>query len=127
MPGEALPGALPVSAGTMPRSRHVRREIRSVRARRARYPIVLTVQYALNGRTCFGVTTNISSSGMFIATREVLAVNKPLKVTVDWPAVLEGRCPLCLVILGKVRRSGTYGMGVEIERYEFRLRRSPER
>ena len=92
------------------------------RRRRVRYPITLAVQYAANGGMRGGTTSNISSSGLFIATRDVLPVDQPIKVTIDWPAVLDGRCPLCLVVMGRVCRISRHGMGIAIEKHEFQLR-----
>lgn len=94
---------------------------------RARYLIELVVRYAVNGSVRCGMTANISSSGLFIAAHEALPVDMQIKVMIDWPAALDGRCPLCLVVLGRVRRIDRHGMGVAIEKYEFRLRHAPRR
>lgn len=127
MSGKVLLGLPAVSTGAIPFRGKVPSGSRSARLRCARYPIALPVQYRVNGFTRSGITTHISSSGMFIATREVLPVNQSIKVTIDWPAVLDGRCPLGLVVLGRVRRINGRGMEIAIEQYEFRLRRGPRR
>ena len=97
------------------------------RRNRVRFPVALPVRYSVDGRTRSGVTANMSSSGVFIATREVLPVDRRIKLTIDWPAALDGRCPLCLAVLGRICRISRHGMGVAIEKHEFRLRRAPGR
>jgi hypothetical protein len=89
---------------------------------RARYPITLAAEYIVDGCKHTGLTSNISSSGMFIATNASLPVAKQIKISIDWPAVLDGRCPLRLVVLGRVHRVNRDGMAIAIEKYEFRLR-----
>jgi hypothetical protein len=41
---------------------------------------------------------------------------------IDWPALLDQRCPLRLVITGKILRSDQTGTAVGIIRYDFRIR-----
>lgn len=102
-------------------------EVPQGRRRRVRYPIKLAVQYAMNGSTRGGITANISSNGMFIAASGVLPVDQLIRVKIDWPAPLDGGWPLSLVVTGRVRRITKHGMGIEIEKYEFRLRRAADR
>jgi len=84
----------------------------------------LAVEFLMNGRKCRGVTTNMSSSGVFVLTTDTLGVNKPIRLSIEWPAILEGRCPLCLAIQGRILRATRHGVAVGIEKYEFRLRPS---
>jgi hypothetical protein len=40
---------------------------------------------------------------------------------VNWPARLDGRCPLRLVVAGKVLRTAARGTVISVARYEYRL------
>jgi hypothetical protein len=67
-------------------------------------------------------TTDIGSGGVFLKTDQILPIGKQIQVMIDWPALLDQRCPLRLVITGKVLRSALSGTAVGILRYEFRIR-----
>jgi hypothetical protein len=45
-----------------------------------------------------------------------------VELSVTWPALLEGKCPLQFVATGRVVRSENNRAAVKIERYEFRTR-----
>ena len=38
-----------------------------------------------------------------------------------WPARVNGRCPLTVVIMGKVRRTTSRGTVISVMRYEYRF------
>ena len=67
-----------------------------------------------------GLTTNISSSGLWFTTANPLSTGLPIEVSMNWPALLNGVCPMKLMIYGCVVRSDERGAAVSIERYEFR-------
>lgn len=92
------------------------------RRERVRFPLALAVEYVLAGCNHTGVTANLSSAGIFVAARAIPPVNKQIKLSIDWPALLDGSCPLRLVVVGRVRRVNRYGMALAIEKYEFCLR-----
>jgi hypothetical protein len=60
--------------------------------------------------------------GVFLKTDKVLQVGESIQVLIDWPVALDQRCPLGLLIVGKVLRSNGAGTAVEIMRYEFGIR-----
>ena len=69
-----------------------------------------------------GNTLNMGSGGILFTTEDLLPVGRSVEVTVDWPAQLNGNCPLKFVAFGRVIRSQPGQAAVRIERYEFRTR-----
>lgn len=92
------------------------------RRRHQRFPITARSQYILAGIREQATTLDISSGGVFLKTEKILPVGKQIEVLIDWPALLDDRCPLRLVIAGKVLRSDQAGTAVGIIRYDFRIR-----
>jgi len=92
------------------------------RRQHQRFPITAQSQYILAGSKEQATTTDISSGGVFLKTAKILPVGKQIQVLIDWPALLDQRCPLRLVIIGKVLRSAEGGTAVGIIRYDFRIR-----
>jgi hypothetical protein len=71
-----------------------------------------------------GSTLNIGSGGILFTTEERLPVGRMVELSVNWPAKLDGVCPLQFVATGRVVRSEPQRAAVRIERYEFRTRSS---
>ena len=94
----------------------------SERRQHRRYPFAAESQYILDGRREHAITTDISSGGAFLKTRAPLPVGKWIELLIDWPVLLDQRCPIRLVIYGRVLRNDTRGAAVRIVRYDFRLR-----
>ena len=69
-----------------------------------------------------GTTLNIGSGGILFTTDEKLALGRMVEVSVNWPARLDGTCPLQFVATGRVVRSESDKAAVRIERYEFKTR-----
>src|SRR3954471_9030010 len=67
-----------------------------------------------------GKTLNISSSGVWFTTENMLTSGMPVEVSMNWPVLLNDSCPMKLMIYGCVIRSSEKGAAVSIERYEFR-------
>ena len=70
-----------------------------------------------------GITIDISSSGLLLATDRVLSPGLKVELRIHWPAKLDGRVRLNLVVFGKVIRVASEGVmqaGVKIDRYVFR-------
>jgi len=67
-----------------------------------------------------GKTLNISSSGVWFTTENMLTTGMPVEVSMNWPVLLNDSCPMKLMIYGCVVRSNERGAAVAIERYEFR-------
>ena len=104
-----LPGLQPALAATE-------------RRQHRRFPISAKSRYQLDGQFGTGTTANISSGGVFLQTAKTLPEGRQIQVWIDWPALLDDRCPLRLVIVGRILRSGREGAAVEIGRYSFHLR-----
>jgi hypothetical protein len=100
----------------------------SERRGNSRFPIQQDVHYRILGARSdpasgIGQTLNISSSGILFRTESPLTPGKHLEVSINWPAQLDGKCPLKLVARGWVKRCRGSQVAVEIEKYEFRTRR----
>ncbi len=67
-----------------------------------------------------GRTLNISSSGVWFTTENILSTGLPVELSMTWPARLNDVCPMKLMIYGCVVRSDQAGAALAIERYEFR-------
>jgi len=89
-----------------------------------RYPIKLDVEYRVvkKGRVeqGFGRTLNISSGGVFFETKNALPANGPIELLLNWPFLLEGVCPLKLVMQGRIVRSDGKGIAIKFKHHEFR-------
>jgi len=68
------------------------------------------------------VTCDIGSGGVCIDTPDSLPVGKRVRLSLDWPAALDGRHALRLIIIGKILRISERGTAVSILRHEYRLR-----
>src|ERR1039457_4366789 len=73
-----------------------------------------------------GKTLDISSGGVLFETVQRLRSGKRVELSVNWPALLDGGCPLKFVAVGRVVRAEERCAAMHIEQYEFRPRRSKE-
>ncbi|HLY16334.1 MAG TPA: PilZ domain-containing protein [Bryobacteraceae bacterium] len=73
-----------------------------------------------------GKTLDISSGGVLFETDQRLHSGKRVELSVNWPALLEGGCPLKFVAFGRVVRVENTVAAMHIEQYEFRTRRTKE-
>ncbi|MFN7997602.1 MAG: PilZ domain-containing protein [Bryobacteraceae bacterium] len=72
-----------------------------------------------------GQSINFSSSGLLFRTQgPSLHKGDRLEVSVIWPALLSGTCPLKFVAQGRVVRVEDRDVAIEIGPYEFRTRRA---
>ena len=90
-----------------------------------RFPVQQNVRYrVIQSRsdkiTGSGTTLNMGSGGILFTTEEKLVVGRMVEVSVNWPARLDGVCPLQFVATGRVVRSESDRAAVRIERYEFK-------
>jgi hypothetical protein len=91
-----------------------------------RYPIELEVEYRMvakgqSEQVGSGKTRNISSGGVLI----VDALGAPptggsIELMLSWPFLLEGVCPLKLVMRGRIVRSDVRGVAIQSNFHEFR-------
>src|SRR5664280_2653817 len=93
----------------------------------SRFPVREEVRYRVlhaRGLRASGVgkTLDIGSGGILFTTEERLPVGRLVEVSVNWPARLDGVCPLQFVATGRVIRSDVQRAAVRIERYEFKTR-----
>ena len=93
-----------------------------------RFPIREDVKYKLvQGKivtTGSGQTLNIGSRGVLLTTEHCLPMGRTVELSIKWPVLLDGACPLKFVASGRVIRSEEDRAVVRIERYEFRTRAS---
>lgn len=68
------------------------------------------------------MTKNISGKGILFSTQHTLRTGARVEILVDWPARLDGKTPLRLIIQGRVVRSIGSQAAVAIQRHEFRTR-----
>ena len=90
-----------------------------------RFPVQQNVRYrVIQSRsdkiTGSGTTLNMGSGGILFTTDERLVPGRMVEVSVNWPARLDGVCPLQFVATGRVVRSEADRAAVRIERYEFK-------
>jgi len=96
---------------------------------RQRFRIRQDISYkCLSGEQIFdkgvGKMLDISSSGVRFTTARALNVGENVEVTINWPALIDNKCLMKLVIKGSVVRSDSNNAAVKIEHYEFRTRAS---
>jgi hypothetical protein len=99
----------------------------SERRARLRFPIGRDVYYrCLSGGNVsdegVGKIVNVSSSGVRFTTAHALSVGKRVEVTVEWPALIDNKCQMKLVIRGWVIRSDSNSAAIKTEHHEFRTR-----
>ena len=66
-----------------------------------RFPVRENVRYQLirsklPGASGTGVTLDIGSGGILFTTQEALPIGRMVEISVNWPARLDGTCPLQL-------------------------------
>ena len=105
--------------GTGERERRIKR--RFPVAQEVRYKMLYGQRIAETGQ---GKIDNISSSGVWFSTENMLTPGMPVELSVNWPVLLHETCPMKLMIYGCVVRANEHGAAVAIERYEFRTQGS---
>lgn len=93
----------------------------------SRFPLKEDVRYTVVHSRALktsgtGKTLNFGSGGLLFTTEDRLPVGRTVELSVNWPALLGGKCPLQFVATGRVVRSESHRAAVRIERYEFRTR-----
>ena len=93
-----------------------------------RYPIILEVEYKLLKRSQVvefgsGSTLNISSSGVLFDANDTLHSTGVIELTLRWPFLLDGVCPLKLVIQGLVVRNHDKRIALSIKQHQFYIAR----
>jgi hypothetical protein len=84
-----------------------------------RYKILQPRAAAVSGA---GQTLNFGSGGLLFTTEEKLPIGRQVEISVNWPARIDGTCPLKFVAIGRVVRADFNQAAVRFERYEFKTR-----
>jgi hypothetical protein len=95
------------------------------RRRRQRFDLECEVRYRLlDSRRHLpqqtGKTINISSKGVLFETTGELPVGKRIELSIAWPAVLNDKCRLKMVAVGRLVRSSNGKAAALIQKHEFR-------
>jgi len=99
-----------------------------VKDRRAshRYAVSAEVRYLIIGRRSptagTGRTVDLSSRGALIQTTDPLPKGAKIKLSIAWPARLNGRLALSLEVDGRIARVDGLLVGVIFDHHEFRTR-----
>jgi hypothetical protein len=93
----------------------------------SRFPVREDLRYrVVQSRTAkvsgVGSTLNMGSGGILFTTEDKLPLGLMVELSVNWPAMLDGICPLQFVATGRVVRSEAQRAAVRIENYEFKSR-----
>jgi hypothetical protein len=96
----------------------------------SRFPVRENVKYTVIHSRALktsgsGKTLNFGSGGLLFTTEDRLPLGRTVELSVSWPALLGGKCPLQFVATGRVVRAEDDRAAVKIERYEFRTRGGP--
>jgi len=97
----------------------------SERRRRQRFPIECELRYRLlDSRRHLpqhtGKTINLSSKGVLFEAGCELPVGKRVEISIAWPALLNEKCRLKMVAIGRVVRAGDGRAAALIQKHEFR-------
>ena len=103
-------------------------EISGNRRSKQRFAIDLPLSYKIvkNGLVMgngTGTTVDMSSSGMAFRANETFKIGAHVELSINWPVLLNGDCPMKLVIEGRVARSDGQTTAIRMEHYEFRTQR----
>jgi hypothetical protein len=75
-------------------------------------------------KTGLGHTIDLSSSGLRFVADKPLLTGQKLDVSIDWPVLLDGATKLQLIMSGVVVRADGTAIALQIQRHEFRTRRT---
>jgi len=94
-----------------------------------RFPIDCALRYRVSGEKSenadgSGRTINMSSSGILFVTANPVAPGNRIQLWVSWPAKLNQKCAMNLVLRGTVVRAERGAVAVKINHREFRTRGS---
>lgn len=94
-----------------------------------RFPLRLAISYrASNPVACSCATpiktVNISSNGLLFEDNGSLQPGQHVQVSIEWPALLDRRVPLNLILEGRIVRTATGYAAMRVHRHEFKTRGS---
>lgn len=90
-----------------------------------RYPIGLEVEYKLLSKGRFerlgsGRTLNVSSGGACFKSNHTLPSKGAIELVMSWPLLLEGVCPLKLIMRGRIVRNDGQRVAIQAKYHEFK-------
>jgi hypothetical protein len=93
-----------------------------------RFPLELPVSYwTMSPPFCVGpagTTLNISRNGLLFETTEDLQPGQHIVLSVEWPARLDNRVPLNLILEGRILRCENGLAAMQTHKHEFKTRKS---
>jgi len=95
------------------------------RRKKARFPINRDLRYkVLEGDTIVssgvGTTLDMASAGIAFLTEAQIAAGSFIELSISWPVLLEGSCPMRLIVFGRLVRSSGRKAVCTVDKYEFR-------
>ena len=90
--------------------------------RRYAHEMELQFSYVLDGAPCYGsgATVDLSRAAVRFVADDPPPQGSDVELRISWPFLLQGVCPLELVIRGPVMAAGERGTILGIRHYEFR-------
>src|SRR5512140_3348023 len=67
-----------------------------------------------------GTTLNMGSGGVAFTADQQLAPGAFVELSVSWPALLAGDCPMRLIVLGRIVRCTGFKAVCTVDKHEFR-------
>jgi len=114
----------PLNWGDIARTRVAASVAGNNRREQRRFPLALKLTYTLkSGEHGSGELSNMGSSGLLFQCPHRFVKGELIKVSLEWPYLLDGSCPLRLSLQGRILRSGDSGTAVVIMKHEFRTAR----
>jgi hypothetical protein len=91
-----------------------------------RFPLSLKVHYrSKGGQEGTGILCNMGSYGVLFQCGVLFARGEQIQISIEWPYLLDGSCPLQLCLNGRILRSSESGTAVLILKHVFRTARRP--
>ena len=114
----------PLSWGEIARRRAAAAVPGNNRREQRRFPLALKLTYILkSGEHGSGELSNMGSSGLLFQCDHRFVKGEIIKVSLEWPYLLDGSCPLQLCVHGRILRSTDSGTAVATMKHEFRTAR----
>ena len=106
-------------------------EISGNRRAKQRFGLALQLKYKIMKNylvtaTGTGSTVNMSSGGVAFTANEIFKIGAQLELAVSWPVLLNGDCPMKVLIEGRVVRSDDQLTVIRVSRHEFRTQKRSE-
>jgi hypothetical protein len=95
------------------------------RRKKVRFPVNRELRYQVLDQEAMvdsgtGTTLDIGSGGIAFQTEHQFTLGALIELSISWPVLLEGSCPVRLVVFGRVIRSSAGKSACTLDKYEFR-------